>query len=367
MTSKTSIALIFGGRSGEHEVSLMSARSVLSALSEEIYEITQIGITRDGLWYTGADVLQAFENNQYDALTPIVLLPEPHDRTLFVRKGETLEALPAVDVYFPVMHGTFGEDGTLQGLFELSDVAYVGCGVLASSVGMDKSLFKDVMRANNIPVVESLLFNRQEISSIKEVIARIESTLPYPVFVKPVNLGSSVGITKCRTSSDLYEGLLFASQYDRRTLVERGVNAREIEVAVLGNENPIASIPGEVRPRADFYTYAAKYIDDDSELIIPAELSEAEVETIKDLAIRAFKAIDGAGMSRVDFLLDRETREVYLSEINTIPGFTKISMYPKLMNASGIPYGKLVEQLINLALQRKSDRDHTVHTFRKGE
>lgn len=346
----------------------MSARSVLSVLSKEKYEITQIGITRDGLWYTGANVLEAFEKNQYDGLTSIVLLPEPHARTLFAHNGETLQALPPVDVYFPVMHGTFGEDGTLQGLFELSDVAYVGCGVLASSVGMDKSLFKDVMRANNVPVVDSLLFNRQEISSaIAEVIARIESSLPYPVFVKPANLGSSVGITKCRTRSDLYEGLLYASQYDRRTLVEKGINAREIEVAVLGNEEVIASIPGEVRPSDDFYTYAAKYLDDNSELVIPAQLSDTEIETLKDLAIRAFKAIDGAGMSRVDFLMDRETREVYLSEINTIPGFTKISMYPKLMGASGIPYDELVERLINLALQRKSERDHTTHTFKRGE
>ncbi len=368
MTLKKKLALVFGGRSGEHEVSLMSARSVRSVLNRDHYEVTEIGITREGLWFTGVNVIEAFENNRFDTLTPITLLPEPHKNSLFLRKDETIQPLSPIDVYFLVTHGTFGEDGTLQGLFELADVAYVGCGVLASAVGMDKSLFKDVMRANHIPVPESILINRAEItSSIEEVVANIEKALPYPIFVKPANLGSSVGITKCRTHSDLYEGLLEASRYDRRILVERGINAREIEVSVLGNDEILASIPGEVRPADDFYTYDAKYIDDDSELIIPAKLTETEADSIKEIAIRAFKAVDGAGMARVDFLLDRDSNEIFLSEINTLPGFTKISMYPKLLQAMGISYENLVEKLIDLALERKSDRSRTIHTFRRGE
>jgi len=366
MTNKRSLALVFGGRSGEHEVSLMSARSVLSVLSKEKYDVTEIGISREGLWFTGSNVLQSFEANRLEGLSPVVLLPEPHKQSLFIRTGDRFEPLPPMDVFFPVTHGTFGEDGTLQGLFELADTAYVGCGVLASAVGMDKSLFKDVMRANNIPVVDSVLLDRAEISSdIESCIHRIESAFPFPVFVKPANLGSSVGITKCRTHSDLLEGLLEAAQYDRRVLVERGINAREIEVSVLGNSEVLASVPGEVKPSDDFYTYEAKYIDEHSELIIPAKLTREKTNLCRDLAIRAFKAIDGAGMGRVDFLMDRVTDEIFLSEINTIPGFTKISMYPKLLQAVGISYESLVEKLIELALERKSERDHTLHTYRR--
>lgn len=316
------------------------------------------------MWYTGNNVLQALENDDYSSLKSVVLLPEPHTQSLFAHDGSKLDALPRVDVFFPVTHGTFGEDGTLQGLFEMADVAYVGCGVLASAVGMDKCLFKDVMRSNAIPVVDSILVSRSEItSSMDTVIRLIEQTLTYPVFVKPANLGSSVGITKCKSRSDVYEGLLEASQYDRRVLVERGVNAREIEVSVLGNENPIASTPGEIRPSDDFYTYEAKYLDDDSELIIPARIDEQLAHTCKDMALRAYKAIDGAGMARVDFLLDRETQEIFLSEVNTIPGFTRISMYPKLLQFEGISYEALVEKLIQYALERKLDRDHTLHTY----
>lgn len=366
MSDRLTVALIFGGRSGEHEVSLMSARSVLSVLDPGKYIVIEIGITRDGLWYTGKNVLQAFENNDYSSLTSVILLPEPHAQPLFTREGSNLNPLPVVDVFFPVTHGTFGEDGTLQGLFEMADVAYVGCGVLASAVGMDKSLFKDVMRSNGIPVVESILVNRTNITrSIEDIIRLVEQSLTYPVFVKPANLGSSVGITKCTSRSDVYEGLLEASQYDRRVLIERGVNAREIEVSVLGNEDPIASTPGEVRPSDDFYTYEAKYLDGDSELIIPARIDEQIANTCKEMALRAYKAIDGAGMARVDFLLDRDTQEIYLSEVNTIPGFTKISMYPKLLQSEGIGYDALVEKLIQFALARKSDRGQTLHTYRR--
>jgi D-alanine-D-alanine ligase len=368
MTNKLNIAVIFGGRSGEHEVSLMSARSVLSVLNPEKFNVTQIGITHSGAWLTGKNVIEAFESNALDHLYPVVLLPEPRHGSLYLLNDKTLEPLPQMDVIFPVLHGTFGEDGTLQGLLELADIAYVGCGVLSSSVGMDKNLFKDVMRANDIPVVDSVLTSRSKITySMEAVIRSIESKCPYPVFVKPANLGSSVGISKCTSRSDLLEGLLDAARYDRRVLVERGVNAREIEVSVLGNEDPKASIAGEVRPMDEFYTYEAKYLHDTSELIIPAEIDTTTMTKIREIAVKAFKAIDGAGMARVDFLLDRETNEIFLSEVNTIPGFTKISMYPKLWEATGLPYPELVDRLIELAIQRKTERDNTERTFRSNE
>ncbi|MCX6053395.1 MAG: D-alanine--D-alanine ligase [Chloroflexi bacterium] len=365
MTKKLTIAVIFGGRSGEHAVSLMSARSILSVLNPEKFDVIQIGITPSGAWLTGKNVIEALEAKSTAHLSSVVLFPEPKKNSFFVLKGDRLEPLPPIDVVFPVLHGTFGEDGTLQGLLELADVAYVGCGVLSSSVGMDKNLFKDVMRAHQIPVVESLLFTRSQIAtSIEEVIVRIEKTISYPVFVKPANLGSSVGISKCKNHSDLLEGLREAAQFDRRILVERGINAREIEVGVLGNEHPIASIAGEIRPMDEFYTYKAKYLDDSSELIIPARLEKGIELKLSEIAVRAFEAIDGAGMARVDFLLDRDTHEIYLSEINTIPGFTKISMYPKLWAASGISYSELVDRLIALGIERKGDRDHTERGFR---
>jgi D-alanine-D-alanine ligase len=255
----------------------------------------------------------------------------------------------------------------LQGLLEMADVAYVGAGVLGSSVGMDKALFKDVMRANQLPVVPSLLFTRREIETdIEQVINRAIALSAYPLFVKPVNLGSSVGISKCGGRSDLVEGLLEAARYDRRILVERGVNAREIEVSVLGNENPLVSIPGEIRPADEFYSYAAKYLDERSELIIPAPLPSETIALAQDLAARAYKAIDCAGMARVDFLLDKDTGELFISEINTIPGFTKISMYPKLWEASGLHYPQLVDRLVDLALERKAEQNRTERQYRRG-
>jgi len=366
MVEKTRIGVIFGGRSGEHEVSLMSARSVLSVLDPQKYDVVEIGITHEGAWFTGTDVLAAFEKNDLKNLVPAVLLPEPQQQgMLYTREGVELRPVARLDVIFPVLHGTFGEDGTLQGMLELADVAYIGAGVLGASVGMDKILFKDVMRANGIPVVDSLNFSRQQIrSEIESVIAQIEKTLTFPVFIKPANLGSSVGITKCRTHSDVYEGLMEAAQFDRRVLVESGVNGREIEVSVLGNDAPIASIAGEIRPADDFYSYDAKYINDNSELLIPAPIDEATMQKVREIAVKAYTAIDCAGMARVDFLLDRDTNQVYLNEVNTIPGFTKISMYPKLWDATGIKYPQLVQKLIDLAVERKADRDATVRSYR---
>jgi D-alanine-D-alanine ligase len=365
--TKRTIAVVFGGRSGEHEVSLMSARSVLSVLDPAKYNVIEIGITHTGMWLTGQNALAAFEQGITEPLLPASLLPDPSKPGLYVLRGDKHEKIADVDVYFPVLHGTYGEDGTIQGLFEMADVAYVGASVIGSSIGMEKGVFRDVMIANNIPVVESTVVLRSEIENdMENVVKRAENVSDYPLFIKPANLGSSVGITKCRSRSDIAEGLMEAAQYDRRVLIEQGVpNPREIEVSVLGNDSPLASEPGEIIPGADFYSYDAKYVLDNSELIIPAALSDEQAALIKDVAVRAFKAIDGCGMARVDFLLDPKTGEIFLNELNTIPGFTKISMYPKLWEASGLPYASLVDRLIELALERKAERDRTVRQYRR--
>jgi D-alanine-D-alanine ligase len=332
-SKKLQVGVLFGGRSGEHEVSLMSAESVLKAIDPEKYEVTQIGITHAGAWLVGENVLEALLANDTARLTSATLLPDTTRNGLFlIRKtgqGETIENLVPLDVIFPVLHGTFGEDGTLQGLLELDGAAYVGAGVLGSAVGMDKGVFYDVMIAQHIPVVETMVVLRSEIENdIHQVMERAEqlSSPAYPLFVKPANLGSSVGITKCHHRSDLVEGLMEAARFDRRVLVQRAVNAREIEVSVLGNDDPLVSVPGEVIPSREFYSYEAKYIDGTSQLLIPAPIPAEAIEKARMLAGRAFKAIDCAGMARVDFLLDKDNGELYLNEINTIPGFTKISM-----------------------------------------
>jgi D-alanine-D-alanine ligase len=372
MDKKIRIAILFGGRSGEHEVSLMSARSVLSALDPGKYEITQIGITKDGVWLAGENVLEALEKGQMDDryLKPVVIIPDQFNNRLWeIQKKDstwTLETFANVDVVFPVLHGTFGEDGTLQGLLELADLAYVGAGVTGSSVGMDKGIFKDVMRAHGIPTVESVIIMRGEIEKdLEAVVRQAEAVALYPLFVKPANLGSSVGISKCNSRADLSEGLLEAAAYDRRVLVERGLDAREIEISVLGNDSPQASVAGEVLPSREFYSYESKYIDGTSGLLIPAPLPAGTAEKIRQIAVTAYKAIDCAGMARIDFFLEKSTGEVYLNEVNTIPGFTTISMYPKLWEASGLPYSKLVDRLVELALERKADRDHTERHFRR--
>lgn len=367
---KKTVAVLFGGRSGEHEVSLMSAHSVLSALDTSRYEILEIGITSQGGWLAGANAREAFVCGDLGRLTPVFLSADPTRPGLFLLNDDgRIEKLAEVDVYFPVLHGTYGEDGTLQGLFEMADVAYVGAGVLGSSVGMDKALFKDVMRANDIPIVEYLTVLRADIENdMQSVVRRAEALAGYPLFVKPANLGSSVGITKCRARSDLVEGLMEATQYDRRILIERGVdNPREIEISVLGNDHPQISVAGEIVPGADFYSYEAKYILDSSELLIPAALSPEQAETVGQMAIKAYKACDCYGMARADFLIEGTTGAIYMNEINTIPGFTKISMYPKLWQASGLSYPELVNRLIELAFERKADRSRTVREFRRSE
>ena len=390
------IGVIFGGRSGEHEVSLMSARSVLAALDPHKYIVTQIGITHAGQWLAGENVLDALVGGAlgHPNLHHAALLPDPTHKGLQVLRktdsGQILETLADLDVVFPVLHGTFGEDGTLQGLLELADLAYVGAGVLGSALAMDKGIFKDVMRSQGIPVLESVIVLRSEIElKLPDVLSKAESLSaescsnrhpepcsnrhpepveggPYPLFVKPANLGSSVGITKCLSRSDLVEGLLEAARYDRRVLVERGVNAREIEVSVLGNDHPQASVPGEILPSREFYSYEAKYVDGASGLLIPAPIPERTADRVRQLAVRAYRAIDCAGMARVDFLLDKDSGEIYLNEVNTIPGFTQISMYPKLWEASGLPFPALVDRLVELALERKGERDRTERRFQRG-
>ena len=360
------VALIFGGRSGEHEVSLMSARSVLSVLDPAKYEVTQIGITLEGKWLTGEDVLGKLEAGKSTGLEPVIITPDPSEPGIYVLHDKKLEKLSDVDVYFPLLHGTYGEDGTIQGLLEMANAAYVGAGVAGSSVGMDKGIFKDVMLTHNIPSVAFVLLLRSEIENdMDTAIGKAEKVGAYPLFTKPANLGSSVGIMKCHNRSDLQEGLMEATRFDRRVLVEQGVaNVREIEVSVLGNEEPRASVPGEVLPSREFYSYESKYIDGTSGLVIPAPLPEDTCKRIQELAVQAYKAIDAAGMARVDFFIDKDSGQVYLNELNTIPGFTKISMYPKLWGASGIPYSELVDRLIELALQRKGERDRTSHSYR---
>ncbi|MGB8213202.1 MAG: D-alanine--D-alanine ligase family protein [Anaerolineales bacterium] len=390
---KMKIAVLFGGRSGEHEVSLDSARSVLGVLDPQKYDVFQVGITHAGDWLTGADARLALENGDTGKLVPCTILADPSKPGLYVLKStndkQTLgyEKLTDLDVVFPILHGTYGEDGTLQGLLEMADLAYVGAGVTGSSVGMDKGIFKDVMRAIGIPTVESIIVLRSEIEKdIEEVIRRAETVAAYPLFVKPANLGSSVGITKCNRRADLGEGLMEAAAYDRRVLVERGVDAREIEVSVLGNDDPYASVPGEVLPSREFYSYESKYVDGTSGLLIPAPLPADMAEKIRQMAVHAYKAIDCAGMARVDFFVEKSATQhsrypnhteasdgrqvsigggIYLNELNTIPGFTSISMYPKLWEATGLPYAGLVDRLIELALERKTDRNRTERRFRR--
>ncbi len=375
MGEKLQVGVLFGGRSGEHAVSLRSARSVLAALDPEKYELTQIGITRQGAWLVGppgVNVLEALLRANAGGLDRAFISPDrtfPGLHRISDPNGNSVVSLLSrLDVVFPVLHGTFGEDGTIQGLLELSDLAYVGSGVLGSALAMDKGVFKDVMQANQVPVLESLVVLRSEIEAgLESIIQRAEALAPYPLFTKPANLGSSVGITKCRGRSDLLEGLMDAAQYDRRILIERGIEGREIEVSVLGNDDPQASVPGEIVPYGDFYTYESKYHEARSRLVIPAPIPLEQAELVRELAVRAYSLIDCAGMARVDFLMDKGSGEVFLNEINTIPGFTDISMYSKLWEATGMPYPSLCDRLIELALERKSERDQTVREYVRSE
>jgi D-alanine-D-alanine ligase len=366
------VGIIFGGRSGEHEVSLRSARSVMDAIDRDKYDVLPIGITKEGHWVAGDD--------PYGYLTvgesgprPAALLGEPGDPTLKAIEpvedaGSTMTDIGSVDVIFPVLHGPYGEDGTVQGLLELADIPYVGAGVTGSAVGMDKAIFKAVTISCGLPVLPYRLVLRSEWEADPEkTLDRLETALGYPVFVKPCNLGSSVGISKARNRDELKAALTDAAHYDRRLLVEQGIPAREIEVSVLGNEEPIASVPGEVIPGDEFYSYDDKYINDDAQLVIPAPLGEEMTRQAQEIATTAYRAIDCAGLARVDFLLDSETDELWLNEVNTIPGFTSISMYPKLWEASGLSYPDLIDRLIQLALERHADKQRNKTSYDRDE
>jgi D-alanine-D-alanine ligase len=364
---KIRIGVIFGGRSGEHDVSLQSARSVMAALNPDRYEVVPIGITREGRWLTG-DVMAALaEGGQ--TTRPATLLPDPQSSALLqVELAETkpagLSAVTELDVIFPVLHGPYGEDGTVQGLLELANLPYVGAGVAGSAVAMDKGIFKHVMAANGLPILPwRLILSKAWAKRPQAVLDEIEAGLRYPVFTKPANLGSSVGISKCRHRDELAAGLVEAARYDRRIIVEQGVNARELEVSVLGNDEPVASVVGEIRPRREFYDYVAKYISDDSELIIPAELEPAVADEARAMALRAYRAIDCAGLARVDLLIDKDSGRLYINEVNTIPGFTSISMYPKLWQATGIPYPELLDRLVELALERHKEKEKLERSY----
>jgi D-alanine-D-alanine ligase len=348
------VGVIFGGRSVEHEVSLVSAASVINALDKEKYEVIPIGIASTGQWLSSSETLRLLKEKQSIELEQEqLLIPDPRKQSL-VAINDGGGVGKALDVIFPVVHGRFGEDGTLQGLLELADLPYVGPGVLGSAVGMDKVIQKELLIRAHIPTAPSLWFTHEEYETRhNKIIAEIERKLNYPLFVKPSNSGSSIGINKAHNRKELIVFIHAAAQYDRKILVEQGINnAREIECGVLGNDQPVASLPGEVVPSNEFYDYDAKYVDGKSNAIIPAKLPGAVVKKIQQYALTAFRVLDCAGMARVDFLVPKRTNRVFLSEINTIPGFTSISMYPKLWQASGLPYSLLLDKLIQLALER---------------
>ncbi len=353
MARKLKVGVIFGGKSGEHEVSLVSAQGIMNAMDKEKYEIIPIGIAKDGRWITSGDPMKVLESGMEEGIASASL---PSD--LFKE----------VDVIFPVLHGPYGEDGTIQGLLELADIPYVGAGVLGSALGMDKIAMKAIFRAHGLPVLDHLALKRKDWErDPEEMMRRIEERLGYPCFIKPANLGSSVGISKVHDRSELAPALELAASYDRKMLAERGVKAREIECSVLGNDDPIASVPGEIIPCREFYDYIAKYIDNRSELIIPAPLSPEMTKKVQELSIKAYLAIDCAGMARVDFLLDKDSGQLYIGEVNTIPGFTPISMYPKLWEASGISYSELIDRLIELALERHADKSRSRTSYDFGQ
>jgi D-alanine-D-alanine ligase len=395
---KIRVGILFGGRSGEHEVSLLSAASVFNAIDKDKYEVVPIGITKDGRWLTaehaenllqGKIVLEPRHLRAGDPETTpaaavlaqgesVIVPPEPVHRRSGLVPFQSDAALTRrasdrainVDVIFPVLHGTFGEDGTIQGLLELADIPYVGAGVLGSAAGMDKDIMKSLFIAAGIPIVKHVTILRSAWEKDpKKVQKLVASKLKYPVFVKPANLGSSVGISKAHDRKELGPAIEEAAKFDRKIVIEQGVGgkkekAREIECSVLGNDEAVASVPGEIVPGKEFYDYTAKYLDEGSKLIIPAKLSKADTKRVQELAIAAFKAVDCSGLARVDFLMEpgshtklgKKAGKIYLNEINTMPGFTAISMYPKLWAASGLAYADLIDRLIQLGLERHEDK-----------
>jgi D-alanine-D-alanine ligase len=370
---KLRVGILFGGRSGEHEVSLLSAASILKSIDRTKYEVIPIGINKEGHWLPPAKAQQLLQGNIKD---------QPKPKTLQLNASaeiiqQTSPLTQSLDVIFPVLHGTFGEDGTIQGLLELADIAYVGSGVLGSATGMDKTVMKQLFAAAGLPQTPHVNLLRSEWrTDPKTCIRLIEKNLTYPIFVKPANLGSSVGISKVHDRSELAPAMDVAASFDRKLIIEQGVGGpgakpRELEVSVLGNDTPQASVVGEIVPGAEFYDYNAKYHSAASIPIIPADLTEAESSQIRKMAIAAFRACDCAGLARVDFLMEpatqskkgrRKPARIYLNEINTMPGFTSISMYPKLWQATGILYKQLIDRLITLALERHREKQQTTFT-----
>jgi D-alanine-D-alanine ligase len=393
MKKKLRVGVLFGGRSGEHEVSLLSAASVLKAIDRNRYEVVPIGITKQGRWLVSGDAERLLTGEFPDSgklragdpqnTAPAALLakgegvivPPMPGGTLVPFEREAASIAPVhdalqLDVVFPVLHGTFGEDGTIQGLFELAGLAYVGSGVLGSATGMDKEVMKRLFQAAGLPITSHVTFLRREWEqSPKKIITRLEAALKYPLFVKPANLGSSVGISKAHDRKELGPAVDLAASFDRKIVVEQGVGgrrgnrakmgkARELEVAVLGNDEPIASVVGEIVPGKEFYDYEAKYLSEGSVPIIPAKLTKKQSQQVQAMALDAFRACDCAGLARVDFLLEAgDQGRLYLNEINTMPGFTSISMYPKLWEASGVKYRDLISRLIELARERKREQE----------
>lgn len=355
------VLVLFGGQSGEHDVSLRSAQTVIGALDPAKFEILPVGITREGRWLSGGDPMA-----RLTAESPLFALSSGGSNGNadgeLPAENDPGSALPAVmsgrvDVVFPVLHGPMGEDGTIQGMLELSGLPYVGSGVLGSSVAMDKGVTKQLIAQAGLPQVPWLTVTRKEWQTDPGAVAkRVEEQLGYPCFTKPANMGSSVGVAKAHDATELAACMDLAARFDRRIVIEQGVDARELEISVLGNDDPIASVAGEIVPSREFYDYEAKYIDDNSDLIIPAPISPETLAEMQRIAIAAFRSLDLAGMARVDFFLDRSTGQLLLNEVNTIPGFTSISMYPMLWAATGVPLPELVERLIELALERHADR-----------
>jgi D-alanine-D-alanine ligase len=364
MERKLRVGVIFGGRSGEHEVSIASAASVMAALDKDKYEVVPIGITREGRWLAGVEPRQLTEGATMEEAasaanaTAVAITGDPTRHGLIAQDDASeSDSVPPLDFLLPVLHGTYGEDGALQGMLEMAGVAYAGCGVLGAALGMDKEKAKLVFRAVGLPVVDWLVARKYEVDrDLSAVLDRIEARFPYPVFVKPANTGSSVGVGKAKSREELERALLTALEYDSKALIEPGINCRELECATLGNAEPIASVVGEVTPNREFYDYRAKYLDNASRLTIPAEIPQETAADIRRMAVEAFVALDLSGLARVDFFLDKDSGAVYLNEVNTMPGFTQISMYPKLWEASGIPYPELLNRLIQLGLERHAEK-----------
>ncbi|MGC8660110.1 MAG: D-alanine--D-alanine ligase family protein [Desulfomonilaceae bacterium] len=355
--NKIRVAILYGGRSAEHEVSLRSAASVFAAMDKTRYSVTPVFITKSGAWYIRKEHLSSFSPPEHLSEDQrLILSPDPEHGGFLKSNGhDSFERFP-VDVVFPVLHGTFGEDGTLQGLLDLANVPYVGCGTLASAVGMDKIVMKAVFKDSGLNVGPFTWFYRAEWTKSPQLIMDSLKDRPMPLFVKPANLGSSVGISKASDLKELEDAIDRASKYDRKILIENEIPGRELEVSVLGNEEAMASVPGEVISHAVFYNYEEKYLRDTAELVIPAHLTETQMSMARESALKAYRAIDGSGLARVDMFLTPENR-IVINEINTLPGFTSISMYPKLWETSGLPYDKLLDRLVSLALDRYRDKN----------